>query len=54
MKCENGFESWSVCATCSKSGSNLCPLENNKTIQEIKGQIRNLESRINYLENERG
>ena len=43
---------WSMCQTCASAGSNLCPLENNRTIQELKDEIENLEARIAELEEE--
>ncbi|MFA5413524.1 MAG: hypothetical protein WC348_03215 [Patescibacteria group bacterium] len=46
-KCNFG---WSMCSTCANAGSNLCPLENNRTIQELQRQIKELESRVYDLE----
>ena len=41
---------WSMCQTCAKGGSNQCPLENNRTIKEIKDDIRKLKSEVDGLE----
>lgn len=37
---------WSVCQVCASQGSNLCPLENNRTIKEIKRKLRELEEEL--------
>jgi len=41
---------WSMCQTCANAGTNLCPLENNRTIQELKDEIEGLLARIIDLE----
>lgn len=43
---------WSICQTCANAGSNLCPLENNRTIKELKDSIKNLENKMDDLEGE--
>ena len=39
-----------MCQTCANAGTNLCPLENNRTIQELKDEIEGLLARIIDLE----
>ncbi len=41
---------WSMCTTCANAGSNLCPLENNRTIQDLKDRVDELESKIEEME----
>jgi len=40
---------WSMCQTCANAGSNLCPLENNRTIRKLKDEIEDLEREIKGL-----
>jgi len=41
---------WSACKTCSYHGSNLCPLENNRTIEDVKRKLRDFEDRLYSIE----
>jgi len=43
---------WSMCETCANAGSNLCPLENNRTIKNLKRKMRELEDKVEELEDE--
>lgn len=40
----------SMCQICASAGTNFCPLENNRTIRELKDEIENLEVRLVELE----
>jgi len=40
---------WSICQTCANAGSNLCPLENNRTVRKLKNEIEDLEGKIDDL-----
>lgn len=40
---------WSMCQTCSSQGSSQCPIENNRTIREIKRRLDDLEQKIDNI-----
>jgi len=42
---------WSMCATCSKTGSKSCPLENSRTIKDLKSRVDYLEDEIRKINN---
>jgi len=39
-----------MCTTCANAGANLCPLENNRSIQDLKARLDELESKIEEME----
>lgn len=41
---------WSMCTTCANAGSSLCPLDNHRTIKNLKRRMDELEEKIERFE----